>query len=168
MRESTLTDEELLQLAGKLGEWLTARGDVLVSAESCTGGWIAKTVTDVAGSSVWFDRGFVTYSDEAKREMLGVSADTLDRFGAVSEAVAREMAEGALARSAASMAISVTGIAGPAGGGAEKPLGTVWFGRARRESVIAWRQHFDGDRETVRRRSVAHALGEIMNGAESV
>lgn len=132
---------------------------MLATAESCTGGWIAKVITDIAGSSGWFDRGFVTYSNQAKRDMLGVRADTLDVHGAVSEAVVLEMAEGALRNSRARFAIAVTGVAGPTGGSDEKPAGTVWMawgcagGSSRAELA-----HFDGDREVVRRRTVEHVL----------
>ena len=113
------------ELARRVGERLKAANAVLATAESCTGGWVAQVVTSIAGSSAWFDRGFVTYSDAAKQELLGVGAETLRAHGAVSEATAREMARGALERSQATVAVSITGIAGPGGGTAEKPVGTV-------------------------------------------
>lgn len=155
---------DTLSLLGTLvGTRLKERGLVLTCAESCTGGWVAQTVTAVAGSSAWFDRGFVTYSNEAKQEMLGVPADLLARFGAVSEETARAMALGALAHARAQAALSITGIAGPSGGSAEKPVGLVCFGwarsgqEARTESRI-----FDGDREAVRRQAVIHALQGML------
>jgi nicotinamide-nucleotide amidase len=135
----------------------------LVTAESCTGGWLAKTITDVPGSSQWFERGYVTYSNAAKVEDLGVSECTLGQHGAVSEAAAREMATGALRASAtADVALSITGIAGPDGGTPDKPVGTVWFALAvRRDQGIdleARHQHFSSDREAIRRQSVKFAL----------
>ena len=149
-------------LAKRVGERLKARAAMLVSAESCTGGWIAQAVTAVAGSSAWFDRGFITYSNEAKREMLGVSAQTLASHGAVSEQTAREMARGALERSAATLAVSVTGIAGPGGGSAEKPVGTVCFAWAAGGEVTSETRRFSGDRESVRRQSVIRALEGVL------
>ena len=151
------------KLAALLGERLKAKGLVLATAESCTGGWVAQAVTSVSGSSDWFDRGFVTYSNEAKREMLGVRAETLDRHGAVSEATAREMAAGALAASAAGVAVSITGVAGPTGGTAAKPVGMVCFGWALRDGrVDTATKRFDGDREAVRRQSVTFALRGLL------
>jgi nicotinamide-nucleotide amidase len=145
---------------------LLARGAFLAAAESCTGGLIAKLCTDLPGSSRWFDRGLVTYSNEAKRDLLGVREVTLRRHGAVSEAVAREMVRGVLRRSRATVAVAVTGIAGPDGGSAEKPVGTVWFAWARRQGrsvvVHAERKRFRGDRETVRHRAAQHALAGVL------
>jgi len=142
---------------------LLARGETLACAESCTGGWVAKVCTDLPGSSGWFERGFVTYSDVAKREMLGVSAATLEEHGAVSEAIVREMADGVLAHSHAHWALSISGIAGPGGGSVDKPVGTVWVAWAGPEG---WRRadcyHFPGDRETVRRQTVAAALQGLL------
>ncbi|WP_462321846.1 nicotinamide-nucleotide amidase [Halochromatium sp.] len=154
----------LVALATELGQCLQASGDRLVTAESCTGGWIAKCITDIAGSSAWLERGFVTYSNEAKQEMLGVSADTLAQHGAVSEAVVREMAQGALARSQATLAVSVSGIAGPGGGTPQKPVGTVCFGWARVDRAEAETRLFPGDRDQVRRQSVEHALRLLIAG----
>ncbi len=132
-----MTDAEITALAVDLGARLAARRALCVTAESCTGGLVAGAITDVAGSSAWFDRGFVTYSNEAKMELLGVPAATLAQHGAVSEAIARAMAEGALARSRASVAVAITGIAGPGGGSPEKPVGTVCFAWAVRDAPDA-------------------------------
>ncbi len=146
-------------LAQSLGRKLQDKGALLVTAESCTGGWAAQAVTDIAGSSAWFERGFVTYSNEAKMELLGVRPETLERHGAVSEETAREMALGALARSRGTLALAVTGIAGPGGGSADKPVGTVCFAWARRGGAVrSGTRRFAGDREAVRRQSVEHAL----------
>jgi nicotinamide-nucleotide amidase len=153
----------LESLARRVGARLKKRRLKLATAESCTGGWIAQAVTSIAGSSDWFERGFVTYSNQAKKEMLGVRARTLSRHGAVSEAAAKEMAAGALARSRAQVAIAVTGIAGPGGGSRTKPVGTVCFAWARKkrapDSVV---RRFSGDREGIRRRSVAFALQGLL------
>ena len=150
---------ELETLAETLGQTLLQRGEWLAAAESCTGGWLAQTVTAIAGSSAWFDRGFVTYSNEAKMEMLGVPETTLQRHGAVSEQTARAMAQGALAHSRADWAVAITGIAGPSGGSPEKPVGTVCFAWANREGGCeAQTCRFDGDRAAVREQSVRHAL----------
>jgi len=155
--------DALTTLATLVGTRLKAQGLVLATAESCTGGWVAAAVTSVAGSSDWFDRGFVTYSNDAKCEMLGVRAETLDRFGAVSEDTARELALGALAASRAQVAVAVTGVAGPTGGSPAKPVGMVCFAWAlaggRVESVT---QHFAGDRGEVRRLSVLFALQGVL------
>ena len=136
-------------------------GLFLATAESCTGGMIAAACTDLAGSSTWFERGFVTYSNAAKTEMLGVDAALIDQYGAVSEAVVRAMAAGALAHSHAQVAVAVTGVAGPGGGSAEKPVGTVWLGFALAGQVHAERQHFPGDRAVVRAATVQHALRRL-------
>jgi nicotinamide-nucleotide amidase len=155
-------------LARDIGARLKAGGATLVTAESCTGGWVAEVVTSVAGSSSWFDRGFVTYSNEAKQELLGVQAATLQKHGAVSEDTAREMAQGALARSPASVAVSVTGIAGPGGAVPGKPVGTVCFAWARRGGAVSSEtRRFDGDREAVRRQSVVHALQGVLRTLDS-
>jgi nicotinamide-nucleotide amidase len=157
-------DAELEQLARDLGAALRRRRFKLAIAESCTGGWIAKCVTDEAGSSQWFDRGFVTYSNRAKQDLLGVSAQTLLQFGAVSSQVAREMAEGALMRSTADVALAVTGIAGPDGGTPDKPVGTIWFAWvARGEPAEVHCARFDGDRESIRRDSVMLALRRMLH-----
>ena len=136
---------------------------MLATAESCTGGWIAQAVTSVAGSSDWFERGFVTYSNEAKKESLGVRAATLSRHGAVSEETAREMAAGAVKRSRAQIAVAVTGIAGPGGGTRTKPVGMVCFAWARgRRAPESATRHFSGGRESVRRKSVVAALQGLL------
>ncbi|QJT82182.1 nicotinamide-nucleotide amidase [Kosakonia sp. MUSA4] len=154
-----MTDTELMQLSERIGQALKARSATLTTAESCTGGWVAKVITDIAGSSAWFERGFVTYSNEAKAQMIGVQPDTLDAHGAVSEPVVVEMAIGALKAARADYAISISGIAGPDGGSEEKPVGTVWFGIASVSGEgITRRECFPGDRESVRRQATAYAL----------
>ena len=152
-------DDELDRLAQALGERLLATRHMLVTAESCTGGWIAKCMTDVAGSSAWFDCGMAAYSYEAKQALLGVRPQTLEAYGAVSRETVVEMVSGALVHSGASVAVAVTGIAGPGGGSADKPVGTVWIGWKRRGGYAkAELFHFDGDRDAVRRQTVAAAL----------
>ncbi len=153
----------LYDLAERTGRALEQRGLMLATAESCTGGWIAEAITAVPGSSAWFDRGFVTYTYISKREMLGVRPETLEEHGAVSEAVVREMVEGALHASHAQIAVSVSGTAGPSGGTREKPVGTVCFGWAARGSAPRVETcHFAGDREAVRRQAVAHGLTGLL------
>jgi nicotinamide-nucleotide amidase len=153
----------LAGLARRVGARLKKRGLRLAAAESCTGGWIAQAITSIPGSSEWFERGFVTYSNEAKREMLGVRGATLSRHGAVSEATAREMAGGALKRSRAQVAVAVTGIAGPGGGTRTKPVGMVCFAWARRRGAPeSATRRFKGGRESVRRRSVVAALQGLL------
>ncbi|WP_266168091.1 CinA family protein [Dyella subtropica] len=156
---SVPTDAELLALASDVAAAVQAAKLMLVTAESCTGGWIAKSLTDLPGSSAWFDAGVVTYSYEAKEALLGVNPRTLEQTGAVSEETVLEMVSGALARFGAGVAVAVTGIAGPSGGTPEKPVGTVWIGWKRRGGYAHARQfHFDGDREAIRRQTVAAAL----------
>jgi len=152
------------ELAKRVGERLKAKGALLVTAESCTGGWAAQAVTAIAGSSEWFERGFVTYSNAAKEEMLGVRAATIAKHGAVSEETAREMALGALEHSRGTIALAITGIAGPGGGSAAKPVGTVCFAWARKgdEASVETRR-FSGDRDAVRRQSVEHALRKALD-----
>ncbi|WP_038203895.1 CinA family protein [Xenophilus azovorans] len=145
-------------LVARLAERLQAQGRMMATAESCTGGLIAAACTDLAGSSNWFERGFVTYSNAAKTELLGVDAGLIAAHGAVSEPVARAMAAGAVARSAAQVAVAVTGVAGPAGGSPDKPVGTVWFGWSVDGAVQADRRRFEGDRAAVRAATVHHAL----------
>jgi len=158
-----MTTDSLTSLPVRVGARLKASGLRLATAESCTGGWVAQAVTSVSGSSDWFDRGFVTYSNEAKREMLGVRAETLQRSGAVSEETAREMASGALAASRAQIAVAVTGVAGPTGGTPQKPVGMVCFAWARSGGgVESATRHFPGDREQVRRESVIWALAGVL------
>ena len=149
-------------LARKVGKRLKARRARLVTAESCTGGWVAQAVTAIAGSSAWFERGFVTYSNDAKRQMLGVRNTTLKKYGAVSEETAREMAKGALKKSRGTIAVAVTGVAGPTGGSDTKPVGTVCFSWAKKNFLQSETRHFRGNRESVRRRSVVHALKGVL------
>jgi nicotinamide-nucleotide amidase len=150
-------------LARQVGEAIKAHGMTLVTAESCTGGGIAQAVTRISGSSAWFDRGFVTYSNASKEEMLGVSPETLEQHGAVSEATVREMAEGALQYSRAQLALSVSGIAGPTGGTPEKPVGMVWFAWATSDAVHTSCHHLPGNRDAVRAKSVQIALQGTLN-----
>ncbi len=156
-------DAELLTLAQVLGEALREKGWTLSLAESCTGGWAAQCITAIPGSSAWFDRGFVTYSNSAKQQMLGVGADTLQKHGAVSEPTAQEMTLGALAYSEADISAAITGIAGPDGGSVEKPVGTVCFGwSCQNGQILTRREVFAGDRESVRRQSVKAALEGLL------
>ena len=152
----------LVFLSRKVGKALKNRSGTLVTAESCTGGWAAQAVTSVAGSSNWFERGYVTYSDAAKREELGVSKRTLLRHGAVSEPTARAMARGALRQSRGTIALAITGVAGPAGGAPGKPVGTVCFAWAQGRKIRSETKRFRGGRSRVRRRSVIHALRGVL------
>lgn len=149
----------------KLAGHLQRRGWWLACAESCTGGGIAVALTDLAGSSAWFDRGFVTYSNLAKQEMLGVSSDTLARFGAVSRETVIEMAAGAIARSRAHLSVAVSGVAGPGGGTREKPVGTVWIAWACGDQVSAVGELFAGDRLQIRAETVDAALAGLLERA---
>ena len=163
LQSLTMSDEELHNLAQTIAAVFTQRGATLVTAESCTGGWIAKTLTDIAGSSAWFECGVVAYSYEAKEALLGVRPETLEHHGAVSRETVTEMVSGALARFGATVAVAVTGIAGPAGGTHDKPVGTVWIGWKRRGGYAhAELFHFDGDRESVRRQTVGAALRGVQ------
>lgn len=148
--------------AARLATLLPARGWMMATAESCTGGLIAGACTDLSGSSAWFERGFVTYSNEAKTELLGVDAALIARHGAVSEAVALAMVQGAIAHSRAQVAAAVTGVAGPTGGSAAKPVGTVWFGLSVAGHTVTEMRRFDGDRAAVRAQTVAHALARLV------
>lgn len=152
----------LAECRQRLAELLQQRHWMLATAESCTGGLIAAACTDLAGSSTWFERGFVTYSNAAKTELLGVDAALIERHGAVSEPVARAMAEGALRHARAQVAVAVTGIAGPSGASADKPVGLVWFGWNMAGVIHTQQQHFAGDRAAVRAAAVAHALQELV------
>jgi nicotinamide-nucleotide amidase len=149
-------------LVGNLARALLARGWLLATAESCTGGMIAAACTDLSGSSSWFERGFVTYSNAAKSEMLGVDAALIAQHGAVSEVVARAMAFGAVRHSQAQVSVAVTGVAGPTGGSAEKPVGTVWFGFQVDGQLTSETRRFDGDRAAVRTATVRHALQRLV------
>ena len=151
-----------LPLCEQLAARLLAKGWMLSTAESCTGGLIASACTDLAGSSAWFDCGFITYSYNAKTAMLGVAAELLVQQGAVSEPVACAMALGALTRSRSRVAVAVTGVAGPAGGTADKPVGTVWFCWNVDGQITTERMHFDGDRGAVRSQTVEHALRKLL------
>ena len=153
---------DTLALCQALAQALMQRGWMLATAESCTGGLIAARCTDLAGSSQWFERGFVTYSNAAKAELLGVPMPLIDAHGAVSEAVARAMAHGALLHSSAQVSVAVTGIAGPTGGSLDKPVGTVWFGWQVGERASSERMVFSGDRAAVRQATVDHALQGLL------
>ncbi len=152
------TPELVLALARELKN----RGWMMATAESCTGGLIAGACTDVSGSSDWFERGFVTYSNAAKTGLLGVPAELIEEHGAVSEPVARAMAAGALAHAPVQLTVAVTGVAGPTGGSADKPVGTVWFGWATPAGTFTEHQRFDGDRAAVRAATVRHALAGLL------
>jgi nicotinamide-nucleotide amidase len=160
------TDQALARLAVRVGRHLLDSGRSVATAESCTGGWIAKALTDIAGSSQWFTEGFVTYSNDSKARSLGVSRFILRTRGAVSEAAVRAMAAGALEHSGAQLSVAVTGIAGPGGGTADKPVGMVWLGWATRRGrairVAVQLTHFRGDREAVRRKTVRAALVGLL------
>lgn len=159
-----MNDQALQRLSRQIGEQLTQRQATVTAAESCTGGWIAKVFTDISGSSGWFERGFVTYSNEAKQQLVGVQAGTLAQYGAVSEQTVQEMANGARKAAGADYAIAVSGIAGPDGGTPEKPVGSVWFaiaGPAQR--TVTQLQVFKGDRDAVRRQSVGFALQTLLD-----
>lgn len=156
-------NRELHPCVPPLAQTLTARGWLMATAESCTGGLIAGACTDVSGSSAWFERGFVTYSNEAKTELIGVDTALIEVHGAVSEAVARAMAEGAIRHSRAQVSVAVTGVAGPTGGSVDKPVGTVWFGWSVNGHVTTEMQRFDGDRAAVRDATVTHALQKLLS-----
>lgn len=166
------TDETIAALAAAVVEAAAAAGHTLATAESCTGGWIAKSLTDIPGSSAAFGYGIVSYSNAAKESLLGVSAATLERFGAVSGETVREMAEGILRLSGAGVAIAVSGIAGPEGGTADKPVGTVWFGWAAKQGNTvtsrAERRQFEGDRAAVRARAVIAGLEGLRDCIEEI
>lgn len=154
---------DLLQAAQMLGAHLQARGQTVATAESCTGGLIAAAITEIAGSSAWFAYGWVSYANEAKTRLLGVSDAVLAEHGAVSEAVVRAMAEGARLQAGADWAVAVSGVAGPAGGSAEKPVGTVWLAWAGPAGTQTQLQHFAGNRHAVRQQTVARALSGLMD-----
>lgn len=155
----------LMQLAQDVGSKLKQQGSILTVAESCTGGGLGYCITSIEGSSDWFERGFITYSDAAKIEILGVNPATLESYGAVSEETVREMAEGALAKSYADISIAITGIAGPTGGTAQKPVGTVWIAWAKRNSGSQARvEVFTGDRKHIREQAIEKALTGLLQG----
>ena len=154
---------KLDQLAEQAGNALKQRAITLVTAESCTGGWVAREITAIPGSSHWFDRGFITYTNQSKQEMLGVQEAILEEYGAVSEQTVQEMAEGALQNSHAGVSIAISGIAGPGGGSTEKPVGTVWLAWAGKGKATCSRvQHYTGDREQVRQQAVVTALQGLL------
>jgi nicotinamide-nucleotide amidase len=160
----TASEAELTALATQLGECLQAQGIKLASAESCTGGWLAKVITDIAGSSTWFAASVVSYSNQAKHSLLGVRRQTLAEFGAVSCETVLEMSEGVFNHTEADVAVSISGIAGPEGGSAEKPVGLVWMSWGIRGQPLAANAfHFDGDREAVRRQAVKQAMLCLMD-----
>lgn len=159
-----VSDQQLHDLAIRVGETLQSRNLRLATAESCTGGWVAKVLTDIPGSSNWFDRGFISYSNAAKVESLGVKEATLIEYGAVSAETVAEMAAGALTHSAADMALAVSGIAGPDGGTADKPVGTIYLAWMLEEGLLHTEiHHFEGDREAIRRMTVAAALEGLLD-----
>lgn len=160
-------DKELILIVEQIAECLIKNNKRLAVAESCTGGWVAKVLTDMAGCSAWFDRGFVTYTNESKHEMLGVTESSLNTHGAVSETTVIEMALGALKMSHADYSLSISGIAGPGGGSTEKPVGLVWFSWAEKKDgkqhTLSSEQHvFDGDRDSVRRQAVMYTLKSLL------
>lgn len=166
-----MIDQNLYKIAEQLAVLLIDNHKRLTVAESCTGGWVAKVLTDLPGSSVWFERGFVTYSNQSKHEMLGVNEATLTQ-GAVSQETVEEMSIGALIHSHADLSLSISGIAGPSGGSAEKPVGLVWFSWARKENnshhiFTSEKQKFDGDRDDIRRQAVAYTLTKLITLIEA-
>ena len=162
LSKSELPAPDLYGLVADLAYFLKKHDWQFACAESCTGGLIAAACTELAGSSEWFERGFVSYSNAAKTELLGVDAELIERHGAVSEEVARAMVQGALSHSHAQVALAVTGVAGPSGGSAAKPVGTVWFGWATPAGIVSEMRRFDGDRRHVRHASVLHALERLL------
>jgi nicotinamide-nucleotide amidase len=169
VEDAVVNEAATLALCEQLAQALLARRWMLATAESCTGGMIAAACTDLAGSSQWFERGFVTYSNEAKQEMLGVAPALIAEHGAVSEAVARAMAFGAVRHSRAQVGVAVTGVAGPTGGNPQKPVGTVWFGFQLDGRLASETRRFDGDRAAIRAATVRHALQRLLElvGAEA-
>ena len=169
-------DKTLYSLAERVGQALSSKGIFMATAESCTGGWVAKCMTDVPGSSAWFDCGFTVYNRQAKQQMLGVPASVIDSNGEVSEKTVEAMAEGAIAQSRAAVTVAISGIAGPGGGSEEKPLGTVCFawciadridGVMRNSKTASCREQFSGDREAVRRQAVERALQGVLDLLEN-
>ena len=158
------SEQELTELAEQLGECMKAKGMKLASAESCTGGWLAKIITDIPGSSAWFTGSVVSYSNEAKQSLLGVNESTLNEFGAVSGETVLEMTDGLFSHTDADVAVSISGIAGPDGGTDDKPVGLVWLSWGKRDkSVFANPFNFDGDREDVRKQSIKQALNCLLD-----
>ncbi len=160
---SNYSQQDLTQLAREIGESLSARELQLATAESCTGGWLAQCCTDIAGASAWFERGWVTYSNQAKQDCLGVAERTLETQGAVSQTTAIEMAEGALSQSNADISVAISGIAGPDGGSMDKPVGTIWFAWAMsHRTTLVQHQLLSGNRQSIRAQAVALALHGIQ------
>jgi len=158
------SEQELRDLAEQLGTCLTVKGFKLASAESCTGGWLAKIVTDIPGSSEWFIGSVVSYSNEAKHDLLGVNEITLNEFGAVSGETVLEMSDGVFSHTDADVVVSISGIAGPGGGSDDKPVGLVWLSWGKRDkSVFATPFNFDGDREDIRKQSIKQALNNLLD-----
>ena len=160
------SENTVQQLAIRLGNRLREQRLLITTAESCTGGMVASAITDISGSSGWFERGFVTSSNQAKSEMIGVPADMIEKHGAVSESIAREMAEGALRNSRAQLSLSITGIAGPGGGTPQKPVGTVCFAWSNRVHTLCQTRVFKGDRRQIRLQASAHALRGVLTMLE--
>ncbi len=161
-----ISDEQLYQSTELLAELLIKKGLTLATAESCTGGWLAKCCTDLAGSSAWFEGGIVSYSNDIKQNILGVPSATLEEFGAVSKQTAIEMAKGALTKTQANLSVAITGIAGPTGGSKNKPVGTVCFAwNIDSTTITTEQQHFHGDRESIRRQAVMNALRGLIKNA---
>ncbi len=167
MQKKSRLHDSISQEVIRLANLLIEKKQILTTAESCTGGGVSYFLTALSGSSAWFERGFVTYSNEAKQELIGVKKETLARFGAVSEAVAIEMAEGAKKAAKADIALSVTGIAGPDGGSKEKPVGTVCFAWVSEEKTLSQTLCFSGDREAVRLQAINHALKGCLHSLNS-
>ncbi len=160
-------NENSIQLITRLATLTCSKQLRICTAESCTGGLIAKSFTDLAGSSDWFECGFVTYSNQSKTEMIGVPESVIAEYGAVSEAVVNAMASGALRNSAADISIAVTGVAGPAGGSDDKPVGTVWIGVASSHQQMAIKYQFDGDREAIREATMRQAIEDVLRVIDS-
>ena len=160
-------NDNSIQLITRLAARANAKQLRICTAESCTGGLIAKSFTDIAGSSDWFECGFVTYSNQSKIDMIGVPESVIAEYGAVSEAVVNAMASGALRNCAADISIAVTGVAGPAGGSDDKPVGTVWIGVASSQQQIAIKYHFDGDREAIRQATMRQAIEDVLRLIDS-
>lgn len=158
-----MEQEKIHELAIRTGERLSKHGLSIATAESCTGGWIAKILTDIPGSSGWFERGFVTYSNEAKQDMLGVQGSSLQQHGAVSEQIVKEMARGAISNSRADVSVAVSGVAGPGGGTADKPVGTVWLAWAAGKNLRTLHVHLSGERSRVREQAVELALQGVLD-----
>ncbi|PHS69560.1 MAG: damage-inducible protein CinA [Methylophaga sp.] len=161
-----ISDADIQQRTTQVAQCLLQRQWMLATAESCTGGWLAKCCTDISGSSTWFDRGVITYSNDAKQDLLDVPVVTLNEFGAVSKQTVIEMAQGALRHSKADISVAITGIAGPDGGSLDKPVGTVWLAWATKDAAtMSQCHHFEGDRDMIRRQAVLIALEGIIKNA---